>query len=82
MVKHAIRKIWTDELELQEFSDDEDFFSLGGHSLVMTKIQLRIKREIGLAIPMDDLFRHATINGISDYVAARLSAPSLNTAGA
>jgi acyl carrier protein len=81
MVKHVMRKIWADELDLQEFSDDDDFFSLGGHSLIMTKIQLRIRREVGLAIPMDDLFRHATINGISDH-AETLSAPPVRAARA
>ncbi|HEX9991841.1 MAG TPA: acyl carrier protein [Acidimicrobiales bacterium] len=68
MVADTIRSIWRKELDLGEFSDDDDFFDLGGHSLVMARIQTRISEELGVEVPMDDLFRHSTVAGISGYL--------------
>ena len=64
----AIRRMWSEELDLSDISDDDDFFSLGGHSLAMAKIQGRIEREMGLVVPMEVLFRQSTIKAISAYI--------------
>jgi acyl carrier protein len=68
MVSDKIRDIWERELILQGISDDDDFFTLGGHSLIMQKIQAGIKDELGIEVPMDELFRLATISQISEHV--------------
>ena len=68
MSNTAIRRMWSEELDLGNISDDDDFFSLGGHSLAMAKIQGRIEREIGVVVPMEVLFRQSTIKAISAYI--------------
>jgi len=68
MTSQIIRSIWSQELNIADFSDDDDFFSLGGHSLIMTKIQVSIKEKIGVEVPMDDLFRHSTVKKLSAYL--------------
>jgi acyl carrier protein len=70
-----IHRIWSRELNLAEFSDDDDFFDLGGHSLIMHKIQESIAEELGVELPMDELFRHPTVNQISTRIGS-LSAVS------
>jgi acyl carrier protein len=75
MTKQAIRKIWSEELKLGDIGDDDDFFTVGGHSLIMAKIQARIKRELGIAIPMDQLFRHSSINALSASIDQRSGQP-------
>ena len=64
----AIRRMWSEELHLADISDEDDFFVLGGHSLVMVKIQARIQRELGLVIPMEELFQHSTLKAISEHI--------------
>ncbi|MGR7028196.1 acyl carrier protein [Geodermatophilus sp. URMC 62] len=71
MNRDVIRKIWSRELELDDFSDDDDFFALGGHSLIMAKIQHAIGEELGIEVPMDELFRHSTVNSIAAHLAAQ-----------
>jgi acyl carrier protein len=68
MSKTVIRRMWSEELDLDEISDEDDFFAIGGHSLVMAKIQARIEREMGIVVPMEELFRQSSIRSISEYI--------------
>lgn len=76
MISDKIRAIWERELVLQDISDDDDFFSIGGHSLIMQRIQVGIKDELGIEVPMDELFRLATISQISEHIAEIMAVSS------
>ncbi|MFJ5535311.1 acyl carrier protein [Streptomyces sp. NPDC093261] len=71
MIQQKIGKIWEDALKLDHISPDDDFFALGGHSLVMAEIQGAITQELGIEVPMDELFRHSTIKSISAHLESR-----------
>jgi acyl carrier protein len=72
VIEDQIRLIWERELTLDRIEDDDDFFVLGGHSLIMQRIQVAIKNGLGVEIPMDDLFRYCTIRDISVYINSML----------
>ena len=74
MISDTMHAIWSRELKLKEFSDTDDFFSLGGHSLIMTRIQLAIVTELDVEVPMDQLFRKSTVKEISEHIEMTLSA--------
>ncbi|MFL6115918.1 MAG: acyl carrier protein [Catenulispora sp.] len=67
-MQDKVHAIWADKLALADFSDDEDFFALGGHSLIMVRIQDALAAEFGVEVPMDDLFRHATVASVAKYL--------------
>lgn len=71
--QQTIGRIWAEALNLSDIAEDDDFFALGGHSLIMAKIQVAITRELGVEIPMDELFRHSTVKGISSHIESRLA---------
>lgn len=73
MILEAIRNIWCRELKLDNFSDDEDFFALGGHSVIMAKIQDAIIDEYGIEVPMDELFNKPTVNQIAAHIRRNLN---------
>jgi acyl carrier protein len=68
MTSQKIHEIWAKELRLTDFSDEDDFFALGGHSLAMARIQDLIGKEFGIEVPMDQLFRKSTVNSISAHI--------------
>lgn len=68
MLSDRIRTIWERELHLEPIADDDDFFMIGGHSLIMQRIQKGIKDDIGIEVPMDELFRLATVGQISEHL--------------
>jgi acyl carrier protein len=73
VITQKIHDIWSRELNLQEFSDDDDFFELGGHSLIMNHIQTAIAEELGVEVPMDELFREPTVSRISARIGSLLT---------
>jgi acyl carrier protein len=68
VIAQKVHDIWSRELKLSEFSDDDDFFALGGHSLIMAHIQTAIAKEFDVEVPMDELFRRSTVASISSHL--------------
>jgi amino acid adenylation domain-containing protein len=52
-------------LDLESVSISDNFFSLGGHSLLGTQLIARIRQSFGVALTLRTLFDHPTIAGIS-----------------
>jgi amino acid adenylation domain-containing protein len=53
--------IWADLLGRSHVELDDNFFDLGGHSLLVAVVQDRITREFGQRIPMVELFHSPTV---------------------
>ncbi len=70
-VEHAIADIWADVLRMPEVPIHENFFDLGGHSLLFAQVQSRLEQRLRHKISMLDLFQFPTVSAL----AARL-APS------
>jgi acyl carrier protein len=68
MIASKVHEIWRRELALDTFSDTDDFFEIGGHSLIMAKIQEALAAELGVEVPMDELFRRSTVAEISAHI--------------
>ncbi|GAA3457936.1 phosphopantetheine-binding protein [Dactylosporangium matsuzakiense] len=51
----AVARIWTD-LGLRPATVEDDFFDLGGESLVLVGFLARVQAEMGLELPVDELF--------------------------
>lgn len=68
----ALVKIWQDVLEIAPPSADQNFFDLGGHSLLVISLQDRIRRDLGLEVEIPDLFRFATLGAQSNHLARML----------
>ncbi|MFG3207651.1 phosphopantetheine-binding protein [Streptomyces sp. NPDC048192] len=68
MIADSVRAIWCRELQRDDISADDDFFALGGQSVIMVRIQGALMTELGLEIPMDQLFLNPTVASISAYI--------------
>lgn len=75
MIADRVRAIWCAELKVDEVADDDDFFALGGHSVVLARIQLTLLDELGVEVPMDQLFRNSTVEALSSYLEAKGPTP-------
>ena len=68
MISAKVHAIWCRELQSDAVGYDDDFFALGGQSVIMAKIQRSLIRELGVEVPVDQLFRNPTVASISAYI--------------
>jgi amino acid adenylation domain-containing protein/thioester reductase-like protein len=61
-----VRSLMANLLARPELKPDEDFFSAGGNSLLLTKLMLMLRETFGHYIPFRDLIRRPTALGISN----------------
>ncbi|MGQ4489794.1 amino acid adenylation domain-containing protein [Streptomyces sp. SAS_281] len=69
-VTATVLAIWREVLDLDDLDADEDLFDLGGHSLTITAIAGRIRKEYGVSVPFDVFFDSPTVHGVAACVAA------------
>jgi acyl carrier protein len=67
-----VRECWEDALLHGDFGDDDDFFDIGGHSLLIADIMSSLGSHLGHRIPLRVFFEHPTVNELG----ARLREPS------
>ncbi len=53
--------IWQQLLGRNDFGVTDDFFALGGHSLLTAQLAAAIRSELSLDIPLETLFSHPTV---------------------
>ncbi|MEV0584409.1 SDR family NAD(P)-dependent oxidoreductase [Nonomuraea sp. NPDC050310] len=67
-VETTLAALWCEVLGTRRVSADEDFFELGGNSLVAVQLIALIRRKLGVRLPMRSLFEVATIRGMGALV--------------
>ncbi len=67
-MERRVAETWREVLHLQPeapLGRDDDFFDLGGHSLVALKVQARLESALGRGVPLVLLFRNPTIRQLA-----------------
>lgn len=63
-----ITKIWSKHLGGIEIGIDDNFFEMGGTSLLTQKVSAKIKTELNLDVPVTKIYQYPTISGLSHYL--------------
>lgn len=63
-----LKKIWEDILNVDCFSIDDNFFYIGGHSLLAIQVVNRIKKDIGFDVSVRDLFNNPSIMKLENFI--------------
>ncbi|MFE0154458.1 SDR family NAD(P)-dependent oxidoreductase [Nonomuraea sp. NPDC059007] len=68
-VEAALAALWSEVLGTPRVGIEDDFFELGGNSLVAVQLISLIRKKLGVRLPMRSLFREATVTGMAALVA-------------
>ncbi|WP_281955800.1 non-ribosomal peptide synthetase [Pseudophaeobacter arcticus] len=60
-VETQMLQIWEEVLGKSGFGVTDDFFDIGGHSLLALRLVLLIEQRMGVKIPLAELFKSATV---------------------
>jgi amino acid adenylation domain-containing protein len=60
-IENQVATIWQDLLRSPHVGINDNFFDLGGHSLLVVQLQSRLRRQFKREIPLADLFQHPTV---------------------
>ncbi|HEX3105648.1 MAG TPA: SDR family NAD(P)-dependent oxidoreductase [Terriglobales bacterium] len=72
-VATRLREIWCEVLKLDDVGDEENFFDLGGHSLIVPRMLEETNNKLEAGIQTVDLFRYPTIQTLTERTMALLS---------
>ncbi|MEV0644084.1 amino acid adenylation domain-containing protein [Phytomonospora sp. NPDC050363] len=75
--EEAIAAMWAEVLGLSRVGGDDDFFAVGGHSLIAIRIVTRMRQAFGLALPLSLMFERPTVAAaaalVEDLVLAEIA---------
>ncbi|MFH9264643.1 amino acid adenylation domain-containing protein [Streptomyces sp. NPDC017546] len=69
-LQRSIAAIWARTLGVEQVGAEENFFDLGGHSLLVVKVQNEILRELGHDIAVVALFENPTVASVARFLEA------------
>jgi acyl carrier protein len=61
----VVRRAWRDVLALEDIEPDDDFFLIGGHSLLVLEVVEMIEAETGTSISLGDFFENPRPNALA-----------------
>ena len=80
-VDPALVAIWAEVLGADKLDVDDDFFALGGNSLLATQITARVADVLGVEVALDALFEAPTLGAYAEHVRATGPATTGNGRG-
>lgn len=73
-VETLIAQIWQEILSVPKVGVDDNFFDLGGHSLLSVQVLMRLKEKVDKPVSLVDMFRFPTVRSLARYLGADESA--------
>lgn len=77
-VEKALAEIWADVLSVDRVGLDDDFFDLGGHSMLATQVVARSKEQFGVAMTLRIFFDLPTVRELAAALEELLAPQSTN----
>lgn len=67
-IEERLAALWSEILDVEHVAADDDFFAIGGYSLLAARLVLRIEDEFGEVVPLRALFEARTIRELARLI--------------
>ncbi|HUP42855.1 MAG TPA: amino acid adenylation domain-containing protein, partial [Thermoanaerobaculia bacterium] len=68
-LERTVAAVWCGVLGREAVATGDNFFDLGGHSLLLVEVQRRLEQELGRPLEVVELFRHPTVGALARALA-------------
>jgi amino acid adenylation domain-containing protein len=80
-IEQAIMEVWRQVLDLSQVGVGDNFFDLGGDSILLATVHSGLQDKLRVVVPITDLFEFPTVRSLGRHLSAKSSAqPSLTDA--
>jgi amino acid adenylation domain-containing protein len=69
VIEGTIAAIWQEVLRVEKVGVNDNFFDLGGHSLLMVQVHSKLREAFSKEISLIEMFRNATVGSLARYFA-------------
>ncbi|MCB1056588.1 MAG: amino acid adenylation domain-containing protein, partial [Acidobacteria bacterium] len=70
-VESALAQLWCRLLGVDQVFADDDFFALGGHSLLVGQLISRVRRELGASLDLGEVFEASSLATMATKIASK-----------
>ncbi|WP_375773015.1 amino acid adenylation domain-containing protein [Archangium gephyra] len=68
-LEQSLAALWAEALRLDRVGADDNFFDLGGNSLLLQVVHLKVEALVGRKVPMVELFQFSTVRTLAAQLA-------------
>lgn len=76
-IEESLAQIWSFVLKVERVGIRDNFFALGGHSLMAMQLMARVQEVFQIDIPLRRLFEHWTVEGLARAIGESLGGAAL-----
>ncbi len=82
-VARTLAAIWSEVLQVGQVGLNDNFFDLGGHSLLLIRAHRLLEDRLRIAVPLVHLFKYPTVGSLARWIeqGAGQAAPAASAAG-
>ncbi|BFV59630.1 hypothetical protein KCMC57_up47340 [Kitasatospora sp. CMC57] len=70
-LERLVARVWQEVFRTEAVGTDQNFFDLGGHSLLMVELHHRLRAATGREIELLDLFQHTTVRAQAELLSGQ-----------
>ncbi len=67
-LERQLARLWQEVFQVPRVSIDDNFFEMGGHSLLAAQLMARVAATLSVDLPLSSLFSNPTVAGLAEAV--------------
>jgi hypothetical protein len=83
-IERLIAGVWQDALRVEKVGVHDNFFNLGGHSLLIVQVNSKLREVLQAEVSIIEMFKYPTVSALAEHLSreapAEPAAPARNTA--
>nr|QEO74682.1 condensation domain-containing protein [uncultured bacterium] len=67
-LERLIAGVWREALGVERVGVQDNFFNLGGHSLLLIRVNNRLREALRMELPVIELFKYPTVSALAEHL--------------